>query len=256
MSGRALIGVLAACAAALAVLVYRVQFAPQAAAPPPTASVVIVAPSGSSPSPSVTAASPTPTPLPASVLIRVPYTPQAPHDDWATHEDNCEAAALVMYAAYLHHDGRAQIPPNEADRLMTPVLQYERRWLANPHPDLTLEEIGEVANHFYAFQYQVAPATYPAIRHELAAGHPVIIPVMTHGAPGGAKLTPYYGAVSVYHVVLLIGYTSSGQLIANDAGFMQGQYWRYSWPTLLSAIGAQEAKMNQGQVMLTLTPSA
>ncbi|MGH7775825.1 MAG: C39 family peptidase [Candidatus Dormibacterales bacterium] len=255
MSGRALAAVVAACATALGVLVYRVQFAPSATATPPRTGVVIVVPQtpAATASNASSAPSPTPKPLPASVRIQVPYTPQAPHDDWATHEDNCEAAAIVMYASYLHGDRRSTIPPDEADSLMTPVLRYERAWLANPHPDLTLEEIGEVANHFYGFRYEVGPAGYAAVRRQLAEGHPVVIPVMTHGAPGGAKLTPYYGAVSVYHVVLLVGYTSDGLLIANDAGFMQGQYWRYTWATLVSAMAAQEPRMHQGQVMLTLS---
>ena len=94
------------------------------------------------------------------------------------------------------------------------------------------------------------------IKRYLASGWPVVIPVMTHGDPGGQKLDPHYGAVSVYHVIVLIGYDESGQLISNDAGIFEGQYLAYPWPRLSAAIDTQAQKYSQGRKMLVFRPHA
>ena len=216
--------------------------------PAPNAAVVINAPPSATPSTSPSA-SPTASALPPSVLIRVPYTSQAPHADWSTHEDYCEAAALLMYSAYLSRDQREVIPPNEADSRMTRLVQFERTTYRTNHPDLTLDQMGYVAHSMFGMTPHVMPASLDAIKHQLAAGRPVIVPVMTHGAPGGQKLAPFYGYMNVYHVLLIKGYDSRN-LYTNDAGFMQGENYAYTWPWLAAAIDSQSAKMHQGRVML------
>jgi Peptidase_C39 like family len=218
---------------------------------PPAPKAAVVVEAGSSPSPS-TAPSEQPRPLPQSVFIKVPYTSQAPRADWPTHEDYCEPAALLMYADFLHGDKRQVIPADEADREMTTIIRWERLTFASPHPDLTLEQMGQTAEHFHGFGHFVQPADLGAVKQQLAAGHPVIIPVMTHGAPGGQPLSPHYGRQNVYHVILITGYDGD-RVYTNDAGFMQGQNQSYAWSTLESAMDAQQAKMHQGRVMLVLT---
>jgi hypothetical protein len=213
----------------------------------PKAAVVVQA--GTSPQPVATASD---KPLPSSVLIKVPYTSQAPHNDWPSHEDYCEAAALVMYAGYLHGDKRETIPPEEADRSMTQVIVWEREQYHSSHPDLTLDQMGETAAHFWQFAPVVMPADLDSVKRQLAAGHPVVIPVMTHGAPGGQALSPHYGRANVYHVMLITGYDGS-QVYTNDAGFMQGENQAYQWSVLESAMDAQQPKLHQGRVMLVLT---
>jgi hypothetical protein len=101
-----------------------------------------------------------------------------------------------------------------------------------------------------------APADDEQIKRYLAAGWPVVVPVMTHGAPGGQKLDPHYGATSVYHVIVLIGYNESGQLISNDAGIFEGQYLAYSWPRLSAAVDVQAQKFSQGRKLLVFRPRA
>ena len=241
----------------LSVLLLSLCSQPQAShQPTPKTDIVIQAPSPS-PSPAAAAAAPppppppSPTPLPQSVLIKVPYTSQAPYANWATHEDYCEAAAILMYRDYLRGDRRSDIPAAEADADMTGIIKYERSYFKQAHPDLTLQQMGTVAANLYGFHAQVGPVSVDAIKHSIAGGHPVIIPVMTHGAPGGQKLSPAYGYENVYHVLLLVGYDAN-HLFANDAGFMGGGDYAYTWYTLSSAIDAQNPKMGQGRVMLTL----
>jgi len=39
---------------------------------------------------------PTPVALPGNVLLQVPFTTQAPLNNWAQHQESCEAATLSM----------------------------------------------------------------------------------------------------------------------------------------------------------------
>ena len=215
--------------------------------PPPKSAVTFNGPP--SPQPSATVA-PTPSPLPPSVFIKVPYTPQAPFNNWdAAHEDYCEAAAALMYGAFLRGDQRSVIPPAEADQRMGQIVNWERATWPGVL-NLPLSDVAQVGAHFYGATPTMDPnATLTEIETILAAGHPVIIPLMTHGAPGGQKINPYYGRLSVYHVLLITGY-GPGYLVTNDAGIVQGQNWRYSWTVLQSAMNAQVASMHQQPVLL------
>lgn len=190
-----------------------------------------------------------PTPLPASVFIKVPYTPQAPFNTWdAAHEDYCEAAATLMYGAYLTGDHREVIPPAEADQRMGKIVNWERATWPGVL-NLPLSDVGETGAHFFNATPFFDDPTLPNIERALAAGHPVIIPLMTHGAPGGHKINPYYGTLNVYHVLLITGY-GPGYLVTNDAGIGAGENWRYTWTVLSAAMQAQVAVMHQQPVML------
>ncbi len=219
----------------------------------PSTAVVISAPTAP-PAAAAAAATATPVPtLPPSVFIKVPYTSQFPFNQFGTtdpHENYCEAAALLMVSDYYKGDGRDRIPPAEADSGMGGIVSVERRDFPGVM-DLPLTSVGTVGTQLFGLKPTVSPVDLDQIERSLAAGRPVIVPVMTHGA-GGAKIAPFYGAVNVYHVIVITGYdTAKGLLYTNDAGFIQGQNYAYTWATLSSAIDAQTQKLTQGRVMLT-----
>jgi Peptidase_C39 like family len=225
---------------------------PVSGQPPPQTAVVFTAPT---PTPALDAPTPppTPTPLPASVFVKVPYTSQFPYSgQWNAgnpHLEYCEAAALLMMADFYKGDTRDRIPPAEADAGMGQIVQTER----TSYPsvvDLPLTSIGEVGTRMFGLRPTISPVGLDAIQRQLAAGRPVIIPVMTHGA-NGVKIAPFYGASNVYHVIVITGYdTTRGVLYTNDAGFVEGQNYAYRWETLSSAIDAANQKYGQGRVML------
>jgi hypothetical protein len=239
-------------------VIYHGRHAVAAAQPAPSASTVITtAPTATpTPDPSPTP-TPAPTPLPDSVFIHVPYTVQAPTGTWdAAHEEYCEAAALLMVGRYFRGDKypNDRIPPAEADAAMAQIVQYERATWPGVL-DLSLDKVGQTGTQFYSLQPTIAPATLESVKKALAEGRPVIIPVMTHGAPGGNKIAPYYSAGNVYHVIVLTGYDAQ-KVYSNDAGISQGQNYPYSWDILAAAMQAQQAKMGQGSVMLTFAKPA
>jgi hypothetical protein len=199
-----------------------------------------------SPAAAVAAASPSPSPPPAGAVLAVPYTVQAPFGNWKVHEESCEEAAILMYHDFLAGDTRANIPPAEADQQLRALKAWQvTNWGAEK--DLTIDRTGQLAQDYYTYRYQVIQVTEDSIKQAIASGHPVVVPVMTH-----ALQNHYYGPNTVYHEVLIKGYTSAG-VVTNDAGVMQGKDWFYSWSIIFGAIDAQSSRMSQGRVGLILT---
>ncbi|MFN2462528.1 MAG: C39 family peptidase, partial [Candidatus Dormibacteria bacterium] len=182
---------------------------------------------------------------PSRWSLMVPYTPQAPYNNWSGPRQNaCEEAALLMVHDYLRGDTRSDIPADEADAALGAMQQWQvDNWAGET--DLTMVRTGQLARAYYGHSYQVQPATTDAIMAAIRAGSPVSVPVMTHSLNN-----PNYGPQDVYHVLLIIGYDQNG-VITNDSGVMQGQGWVYSWATLFQAIDAQTLQQ-QGRVMLTV----
>ena len=190
--------------------------------------------------------SPTPLPPPAGAILPVPYTVQAPFGNWKVHEESCEEAAVLMYRDFLQGDTRSDIPPAEADQQLRAMKSWQvTNWGAER--DLTIDRTGQLAQAYYGFQYQVIAVTEDSIKRAIADGHPLVVPVMTHSLQN-----PHYGPNTVYHELLIKGYTANG-VVSNDAGVQEGKDWFYSWSILFGAIDAQAAKMGQGRVGLILS---
>ena len=192
------------------------------------------------------APSPSPTKAPATAVLQVPYTVQAPGNNWKEFENACEEDVVLMYHDYLEGNHATDIPVPEA----TDALRAMEKWQVvnwGAEKDLTLDRTGQFAQAYYGYHYQVFPATVQSIKDQLAAGRPVIIPAMTHSLQNHN-----YGAQTVYHEVLVKGYNDQG-VVTNDGGIWQGKNWFYSWDIVFQAIDAQTPKMNQGRVALVLT---
>jgi hypothetical protein len=188
---------------------------------------------------------PSPSPPPGAIL-KVPYTVQAPFANWKVHEESCEEAALLMYHDFLQGDVRPDIPPAEADQQLRALKTWQvEKWGAER--DLTVEKMGQLAQAYWGHKYQVITVSETSIKEEIAAGHPVIVPVMTHSLQNS-----HYGPKTVYHVLLIKGYSPTG-VVTNDPGIAQGKDWFYSWSVILGAIDAQTPKMNQGRVGLVVS---
>lgn len=248
-------------AGSIAVAVRDQRTAALAAQPVPSADVVVSAPPSATPTPDVSAAqTPTPTPIPPSLFIKgVPYTVQSPYNQWGPndpHQEYCEAAAVLMVGRFYRGDKypNDKIPPADADAAMAQMVQWERQsWPGVV--DLPLDKVGQVGKQFYNMTPATTNATMDNVKAALASGKPVLIPVMTHGAPGGGMIAPFYGSTNVYHVIVLTGYDGDN-VYANDAGFYQGQNYKYAWSVLQAAMTAQQAKLQQGSIMLTFTPGS
>lgn len=99
---------------------------------------------------------------------------------------------------------------------------------------MTAVETAEVAEKYYsrkAIVYSGDMVTVDNIKHLLAAGHPVIIPVA-----GQLLQNPYFsGDGPPYHMLVIIGYRGS-EFITNEPGTRRGKQYAYPQERILSVI--------------------
>jgi uncharacterized protein YvpB len=197
---------------------------------------------------------PTPTPLPSQVLLQVPFTTQAPLNNWAQHQESCEAATLTMLVSYWQHSSAVVIDPHAAD---TSINQIDR-WKSQP--DLNVTMMGELAQEHFGYAYRLVPNDPKVIAEQLSAGRPLIAEVRTHalGNPRYPNYSTHYeqNGYSVPHFILIIGYDSTGVWL-NDPGISWGRGYHISYAQLFHAIDSLDQhhpSLNQGQVLLLLAP--
>lgn len=197
---------------------------------------------------------PTPTPLPSQVLLQVPFTTQAPLNNWAQHQESCEAAALTMLVSYWQHSSAVVIDPRAADATINQI----DRWKSQPDLDVTM--MGELAEQHFNYAYRLVPNDPQVIAEQLAAGRPLIAEVRTHalGNPRYPGYSTHYeqSGYSVPHFILIIGYDSTGVWL-NDPGISWGRGYHISYAQLAHAIDSLDQHhpaLNQGQVLLLLAP--
>lgn len=187
------------------------------------------------------------TPIPASKTIAVPYTVQAPLVNWNVHEESCEEAAALMYHWFLAGQKVDIIPVQTADAEMRTMKAWQIKNYGR-EPDLNLSQLGEFMKGYYGYHYKVTNnITADTIKREIAAGNPVLVPVITH-----ALGNPHYGRNPSYHILVIKGYDANG-IITNDAGVKEGRNYYYIWATLWHAIDAQTPQMKQGRDLLVIT---
>ncbi len=203
------------------------------------------------PGPEVTPAAP-----PDHMLLQVPFTTQAPLDNWGQHQESCEAANLTMLYYYWTNRQDVVIDPHPADSLITEI----DRW--KPAPDLNDTMLGELAQQRFGYTYRIVPNDPKVIAEQLSAGRPLLAEVRTHGLgnshyPGYAQHFEQTGW-SVPHFVTIIGYDSSGVWL-NDPGISAGRGYHISYAQLAHAIDdldQHHPALGQGQVLLLIAPVA
>lgn len=184
-------------------------------------------------------ASPTPW-LPVSVLLPVPFTPQAPTANWdELHNEACEEASIIMAAAYFAGDRRSTIPASEVETQITTLTEWQQSHFGY-YLDSNAEETARMIREVYGLKAQlIRNFSESDIKHALANDKLVIIPL------AGRKLdNPYYRAPGPeYHVLVIRGYTST-HLITNDPGTRRGAEYKYTYETLNNATAEWDHAIN------------
>ena len=200
----------------------------------------------------------TPVNLPATVSLPVPFTSQAPLNDWAAKQHTCEEATLTMVDRYLKGDHSGNlIDPRTADAEINTITGWK------PVQDMTDVQLGEMAKAYMGYAYQILPATRINIKTQLALGRPVMVGVRTHGL-GNSHYPGFYShheeaGWSVSHFLVVAGYGSSDDVILNDPGISAGHGYHISFDQLSFAISDLDQAypaLNEGQKFLVLAPIA
>jgi Peptidase_C39 like family len=196
----------------------------------------------------------TPMALPDHVLLQVPFTTQAPLNNWAQHQESCEAANLTMLHLYWQKDGSVVIDPHAADASIATIDSWK------PAADLDDTQVGELAKQHWGYAYRLVPNDPQVIAQQLAAGRPLLAEVRTHGLgnshyPGYSNHYEQTGW-SVPHFVTIIGYDSAGVWL-NDPGISWGRGYHITYAQLTHAIDdldQHHPALSQGQVLLLIAP--
>jgi len=217
-----------------------------------------IVPISASPSPGGEQAVPTPVILPAAVILPVPFTSQAPLNDWSAKQHTCEEASLVMVDRYLRGDHSGNlIDPRTANAAINRITPWKVT------QDLTDVQYGAMAKKYLGWAYQVLPANRQNIKEQLALGRPVIIGVRTHGL-GNSNYPGYrshyeQAGWSVSHYIVVVGYDQSDTVILNDPGLTRGHGYHIKFDQLFYAITDLDRaypNLNQGLIILVLAPPA
>jgi hypothetical protein len=194
-------------------------------------------------------------PPPDHILLQVPFTTQAPLNNWAQHQESCEAATLSMLTSYWGHDPSVVIDPRRADAMINTIDSWK------PQPDLTDKMMGELAQQHWGFTYEIVPNDPKVIATNLSAGRPLIAEVRTHalGNPRYPGYSNHYEqqGYSVPHFIMIIGYDSTGVFL-NDPGISWGRGYHITYAQLAHAIDSLDQhhpSLASGQVLLLIAPA-
>jgi hypothetical protein len=205
---------------------------------------------------SVSAPSEAPVSIPTAVFLPVPFTSQAPLNNWAARQHTCEEASLLMVDRYLHgdHSGKL-IDPQTADAGINQITAWK------PAVDLTTQQVGEVAKVNMGWAYKLLPAERLNMKQQLSLGRPLIVGVRTHGL-GNPNYPGYHthfeqAGWSVSHYLVVVGYDAGDNYILNDPGLTRGQGYHITYDQLMHAIDDLDQAypaLNSGRVFVVLAP--
>ena len=176
---------------------------------------------------------PTPSDVPKILLLKVPFTPQAPTANWdELHNEACEEASAIMTERYFAGDSRATLPPQEVEDQLNILTQWENNHFGY-HLDIDSQETAQMIKEVYGLQAKIIlNFTEDDIKKELSQNHIVLLP-----SNGKLLGNPNFRSPGPpYHMLVLKGYTAT-QFITNDPGTRKGQNYPYTFATLYHANG-------------------
>ncbi len=165
---------------------------------------------------------------PRSVLLQVPFQPQAPFAKWdALHEEACEEMSLLL----VHHFKNGTMPSKEqVERELQALIGWEEE--NGFAQDVAVGELASIAHQYFGYQTRVMEnPTVDDLRRELVQGKPILFP-----AAGRLLRNPFFsGDGPPYHMILLVGYDERG-FITHDVGTKRGEQYWYSNAVILNAL--------------------
>ena len=173
----------------------------------------------------------TPVKNPTTLLLSVPFTPQAPTGNWdELHNEACEEASAIMAAAYFAGDTRAELPAAEVEKQIATLTTWQQTNFGYSL-DTTAAETAEMIRSVYKLKAElVTGVTESKIKAALLANQIVI--VLVNGRLIG---NPYYKAPGpIYHMLVVRGFTST-RLVTNDPGTKRGENYSYDFATIINA---------------------
>lgn len=171
--------------------------------------------------------------LPDTLLLPVPFTPQAPTANWdALHNEACEEASAIMVSEYFLGNKNAQLDPELVEGQISKLTEWETDTFGY-YLDINSEETARLLKEFYGLKAKILnDFTQTDIKNELAQNHLLLLP-----SNGKLLGNPNFRSPGPpYHMLVIKGYNSLG-FITNDPGTKKGLNYPYSFQSLYKANG-------------------
>lgn len=171
----------------------------------------------------------TPKSIPKTVVLQVPFSAQAPTDNWSRNED-CEETSIAMVYAFLIGNIENKLPEVATQEAIDNLKKWEQTNLgynANTGADATTK-MAESALSLKIRQIQ--NYTEADLKTELINEHPILLPINAKllGSP------QYLNDGPTYHMIVIRGFKDS-TFIVNDPGTNNGNGNEYSFSILQKA---------------------
>ena len=167
--------------------------------------------------------------VPSQLILQVPFSTQAPNDNWSRNED-CEETSITMANAFLTGTMEDKLPADAAQQAINNLKIWEQANLgynANTGADATTK-MAEGA--FGLSVTQIPNFTEAALKNALINKHPILLPINARLLPD----THYANGGPLYHMIVIRGFKGD-TFIVNDPGTDSGDGNQYTFTTLQKA---------------------
>jgi hypothetical protein len=170
--------------------------------------------------------------IPDEVNLQIPFTSQAPHQNWSLpYQQFCEEASTLMAASYIHNQPISDA--NDADAKLLAIKDFEMKRFGY-YEDTNAEETATILREYFGLDKVrlISDPTVQDIKNSLAEGKVVIVPL------AGRQLNnPYFQHPGpLYHMVVIKGYMKNGDFITDDPGTRRGADYIYKPDIIMNTL--------------------
>jgi len=169
------------------------------------------------------------TPTPSTVILQVPFSTQAPNNNWSRNED-CEETSITMANAFLTGTTEDKIPVDAAQQSIDNLKSWEQKNLgynANTGSGATTK-MAEGA--FNLKVNQIQNFTEADLKTALENKTPILLPIDAQILGN----TQYANGGPLYHMIVIRGFKGD-TFIVNDPGTDNGDGNEYPFSVLQKA---------------------
>ncbi len=167
--------------------------------------------------------------IPHTSILQVPFSPQAPTDNWNRNED-CEETSIMMANAFLTGNKGNVVPARDAQEAINNLKKWEQANLGY-NIDTGADATTRMAEGAFGLNVkQIVNFREDDLKRELLEGHPILLPI-------NAKFLgtqQYVNGGPTYHMIVIRGFKGS-TFIVNDPGTNNGNGNEYSFDVLKKA---------------------
>jgi hypothetical protein len=166
--------------------------------------------------------------IPEKFILQIPFYSQAPLSKWDTfHEEMCEEASILNAGLYL--EGK-KLTKDQFEAELQKIQKIEKDEVGE-WKSTTVSQTKKWSDAYFAGKLQTKISDNPTVNDietEVAAGHPVVVPLAGRDI-GNPNFTP---PGPIYHMLVIKGYDKQN-FITNDVGTRKGDSYTYKKEVLM-----------------------